>query len=480
MRDSSGRIGRVSGQVSLGAVVALVALSVNFSARAQSIGEALSAAYQNNPQLLGEQAQLRATDENVPQALSGWRPSVSISTNAGIQHTTAKSGLSSGVIATDANGNPVQSGGNSSSRDNTSSYGLTVTQNLFTGGQTTAQTAQALNLVRAERANLIVVEQTVLVAAATDYVTVLEDQAALDLNINNEQVFRRELEYTRDRFEVGEVTRTDVAQAESSLAQAIAARQQAEASLQIARTTYQQDIGTLPGRLRPPNLTMSLPVSRDEAVNMAVSADPTVIAGQFTKAAAEDNIHVIRSQLLPHITLNATAQRSNDSTNNGRQTDSQSVVAQMNVPLYEGGSVYAQSRQAQQTVTVDQEKVDQARLAAMQSAASAWEQMRSAEANITSFRTQIEANAIALQGVQQEAAVGERTVLDILNAEQTLFQSRVSLIQSQHDELVAKFTLAEALGRFTAKNLALPVALYEPDKNFEHVRNKWIGFDTAQ
>ncbi|HTH98037.1 MAG TPA: TolC family outer membrane protein, partial [Stellaceae bacterium] len=423
-------------RMALAAGVALVALCHGMdAAQAQSLSDALATAYQNNPQLLGERAQLRATDENVPQALSGWRPTVSLSGQGGIQHSETNSAISSGRNF-DANGNPITHSG---TRDNTSSYGVTVTQNLFSGGQTTAQTAQALNQVRAERANLQAIEQTVLVAAATDYVTVLEDQAALELNINNEQVFRRELEYTRDRFEVGEVTRTDVAQAEASLAQAIAARQQAAAALQVARATYQQDIGEVPGRLLPPRVVIALPTSQDEAVSMAMTGDPSVVSAQFTQAAAEDNIRVVRSQLLPHISLNATAQRSNDSSFNGSETTSESVVAQMNVPLYEGGSVYSQSRQAQQTVTVDRNKLDQARRAAMQAAASAWEQMREAQANITSFRTQIEANAIALQGVQQEAAVGERTVLDILNAEQTLFQSRVSLIQAQHDELVAKF-----------------------------------------
>jgi outer membrane protein len=457
-------------------LVSAWALLAGTGARAQSLQETLVQAYQNNPQLLSERATARATDEAVPQALSGWRPTISVNASAGFTQSNER-----GAGVTPPNVPQAFSAElPRSTPDQPTDYGVTLTQPLFTGGHTTAATAEALSQVRAERANLVAVEESVLLTAATDYVNVVEDQATLDLNINNEQVLRRQLDYTQDRFNVGEVTRTDVAQAESSLAQAIAERQQAEAGLQIARATYQQDIGVAPGKLKAPDLSPELPTSRDEAVSVAMSADPQVVTAQFTLQAAQDDIRVVRSQLLPTVSLTASAGRSNNVDIMGREADSESITADMSVPLYEAGKVYSESRQAQQTVTADRSKLDQARQAAMQASASAWEQLREARANIVSFKAQIDANSIALEGVQQEAAVGERTVLDILNAEQTLFQSRVSLVQSEHDELVSEFTLAVALGRLTAKNLALPVQLYDPDQNFNAVRNKWIGFGTGQ
>jgi TolC family type I secretion outer membrane protein len=312
-----------------------------------------------------------------------------------------------------------------------------------------------------------------------DYVDVVRDQATLDLNINNEQVLRRQLEAVRDRFQVGEVTRTDVAQAEASYAQAIAGRQLAAGNLQVSRANYQRDIGTAPGSLQPPTLSPALPTTRDEAIGLAGSGNPDVIAAQFNEQAAEDDIRVVRGQLLPQVSLNLGYQRGDSAQLPGERSDEQSATVQLAMPLYEGGAIYSQSREAQQTAALRRNQIDQARLAAIQLATAAWEQLQSDRASIMSFQSQIRADEIALEGVQQEAGVGERTVLDILNQQQALFQSRVNLVDAQHDEVVAKFTLVSAIGALTAKQLALPVQYYDPDVNFEAVRDKWIGFGTG-
>jgi outer membrane protein len=474
------------------ALALLLGLGCSGLAAAQTLPEALTTAYNNNPQLLAERATLRATDENVPQALSNWRPTVTVNGSEGIDHNSIKQdcgkifqGINEceGVPQTirsdrEAGGTIVNTLTNNQFSQNLSpqSYGLTITQPLYRGGRTEAQTDQATNLVRSERAHLISVEQNVLLNVAGDYVNIVRDQAELDLNINNEQVLRRQLEATQDRFRVGEVTRTDVAQAEAAYAAAIASRQQAEGNLQISRSGYERDVGEMPGKLLPPTATLELPTSRDEATDLAAAANPDVISAQFSQSAAEDNVRVVRGQLLPTLSLQANIQRQKESSQAGQTVDDMTLTTNLSVPLYEGGAVYSQSRQAQQTVSQRRSQVDQARLAASQMAAQAWEQLVSDRAQIVSQQSQIKANEIALDGVQQEASVGSRTVLDILNAEQTLFQSRANLVVSQHDEAIAEFSLAVAIGRLTAEQLKLPVTYYDPQINYDEVRNKFFGF----
>ena len=467
-----------------------LAAAVPSLARAQSLEESLTAAYGSNPQLQAERAQLRATDEDVPQALANWRPSVTLSASGGISHSATNAGTVAPTPLPATNPlaptlNPVldqlaASSGAGPSTGHPTDYGVTISQPLYRGGRTTAQTSQAYNLVRSERANLVNVEQNVFLTVVTDYMNVVEDQATVDLNVNNEQVQRRQLEATQDRFKVGEVTRTDVAQAEASYAQAAAGRQTAEGQLQVARAAFEHDVGVAPTKLVAPGAAPTLPTSRADSTQIAAVGAPSVIQAQYAQAAAEDNVAVVRGQLLPTITLQGSVSRTTDQQQVGLRVDSESITAQLSVPLYEGGAIYSQTRQAQQVVSQRKSQVDDARRAAVQAAASAWEQLQSTRATLKSLEEQVRADEIALEGTQREEQVGSRTVLDTLNAEQTLFQARVSLVQSQRDEVVNEFTLAQAVGRLTAKTLGLPVEYYDPDKNFDLVHNKWAGFGTAE
>jgi outer membrane protein len=464
-----------------GVVLVLALLTTPpIEAHAQTLQDALASAYDNNPQIQSERAQLRATDEAVPQALSNWRPTVQITASEGIDHNATKQDCEKLTGTTsECTANTVNLL-NGSANLSPQTYGLTIQQPIYRGGRTVAQTEQALNLVRSERAHLVSIEQAVLLSAVTDYMNVVRDQATIDLNINNEQVLRRQLEAAQDRFRVGEVTRTDVAQAEAAYAQAIAGRQQAEGNLQISRAGFERDVGQLPGKLVAPHDIPEMPTSRSDSTDIASTGNPDVIAAQYAQQAAEDNIRLTQGLLLPTVSLNASIQRAKETLGVGRTVDDMSLVTQLTMPLYEGGAIYSQSRQAQQTATQRHSDVDNARRAAVQQAAQTWEQVQAVRATIVSLQSQIRAAEIALDGVQQEAAVGSRTVLDILNQEQALFQSRVNLVTSQHDEIVAEFALASALGRLTAKNLNLPVKIYDPDTNFDTVRDKWIGFGTGQ
>jgi TolC family type I secretion outer membrane protein len=435
-------------------------------ATAQTLTEALAYAYRNNPQLLAQRAALRATDEEVPQALSGWRPIVNLTGQVGTNH--------SAVAPTDPDSTARNTSGSFISR----SVQLQARQPIYQGGRTEAATRQAINTVQAARAQTLSVETTVFTAVVTAFLDVVRDQNLLEVARNNEQVLRRQLQATRDRFRVGEVTRTDVAQSEAALAQAIAQRIQAAGNLETSRSRYTRAVGHPPGRLIMPSERPALPATREEALALAAANNFDVISAVFTEAAARDNVDFIRSQLLPQVSITGTIGRSISPTltTSGFRTDTMSVVAQMTVPLYEAGNIYSQTRQAQQTVGQRRSQVDVARRIAVQNATQSWETLQAARAAIASFNIAVRAAQIALEGTQQEALVGARTVLDVLIAEQQYFTTQSNLVTAQHDAALAEYTLAAAIGRLIAPALKLPVDLYDMEHHYKLIKDKWFGF----
>jgi outer membrane protein len=457
-----------------GSALCLGLWTVAGDANAMTLTEALAAAYLNNPTLQAQRARLRETDEGVPQALSGWRPTVTFTGSAGFNRSETN-----GPVTTLTPTSSLTIGNGQEITLSPRTLDLSVTQPVYRGGRTAAATSQAENFVRAARASTLLTEQQVLFQVATSYIDVVQNQAVLDLNINNEQVLRRQLEATRDRFRVGEVTRTDVAQAEASLATATASRIQAEGTLENVRAVFQRFVGVAPGLLTAPAERPVLPVSRDEVATFAANNNPNVISAQFNEAAARDNVRVVRGQLLPQISIIGDANRAEESTIQNRRLNSFSIIARMTVPLYEGGLVYSQTRQAAETVGERRNQVDDARRQAIAQAQSDWETLQANRARVASLQSSVRANAIASEGTQQEALVGARTVLDVLVAEQTLFSSRVQLVQAQHDEFVAEFAVTQDIGRLNAVDLKLPVEKYDVNKHYRQVRGKWIGFSPS-
>jgi outer membrane protein len=450
----------------LSSVIALALCAAAPAAWAETLVEALSDAYNTNPQILAERALLRSTDEGVPQALAGWRPTVQFTGAAGTQQLNNQPALppflpgTSTVTPTDLDFN--------------------VTQPVYTGGRTVALTAQAEKQVEAERARNIATEESVFLSVVQAYLDVLRDQATLDLAINNQQVLRRQLEATSDQFRVGAVTRTDVAQAEARLAAATASREQAEGNLQVSRANYVRAVGHPPDKLSQPSFRPVLPVNREEALNLAGGDNPNVIAALFTEDAARNAVDATRAQLLPSLNVVGDIFRTHDIVAPNHSQESYSLTARVTWPLYEGGALYSQTRQATETVGQRLSQTDDARRAALQGATQAWEQIVSGRAQVVSLQATIRAAEIALDGVRQEAAVGARTVLDVLNAEQELFTDRVQLVTTQHDLAVAEFTLASQTGRLTVVDLKLPVKLYDVDTHYRSVRDKWYGFGAKQ
>ncbi|HEX3862495.1 MAG TPA: TolC family outer membrane protein, partial [Stellaceae bacterium] len=405
LRNSVGRVASVA---------AALFLVTGTSVSAQTLTEALAYSYNNNPQLLAQRASLRATDEGVPQALSGWRPTVNF---------TGQAGFTRGGFA------QTQGAATQFSSFTAKSLDLQVTQQVYNGGRTEAQTRQAINAVEAARAQTLGIETTVFQAVVQAYLDVVRDQTLVEVNRNNEQVLQKQLEATRDRFRVGEVTRTDVAQAESSLAQSTATRISSEGQLAVSRAEYVRAVGHAPGRLIMPRERPALPATREEALSLAANNNPNVIAANFTERAARDNVDFVRGQLLPQISIVGDLNRSyapSFTLQNSRE-DAATASVRLTMPLYEGGSVYSQTRQAQQTVGQRRSQVDDSRRASVQSATQGWETLQAARAAIASFGAAVRAAQIALEGTQQEALVGSRTVLDVLIAEQQLFTTQSQL-----------------------------------------------------
>lgn len=464
----------------LGSVAALLLATISPVA-AQTLTEAFAYAYNNNPVLLAERSALRATDENVPQALAGWRPTVNFTGSAGY----TRGGFEQPGANTRSNpfacNGPI--GATCSTPTQFSSFvsksiDLQVVQPIYRGGRTEAQTRNAINTVHAERAHVLAVETQVFQNVALAYLDVVRDQTLVEVARNNEAVLRKQLEATRDRFRVGEVTRTDVAQAESSLAQATAQRINAEGQLEVSRAEYAHAVGHPPGRLILPRERPALPATREEALSLAANDNPNVIAASFTELAARDNVSFVRGQLLPQISIVGDLNRSfaPSLTLRGTREDAASVTARVTMPLYEGGAIYSQTRQAEQTVGQRRSQVDDARRLAVQNATNAWETLQAARAAIASFGAAVRAAQIALEGTQQEALVGSRTVLDVLIAEQQLFTTQSQLVQAQHDAALQEFNLASATGRLIAPEMKLPVQLYDMDRHYKQVKDKWFGF----
>ena len=430
----------------------------------KTLQEALAQAYSTNSTLLAARANLRATDENVPAALAGWRPTVSVGATAGfgkdtrLQHFTTP---------------PVTTKQNSYRGLNTET--LTATQPLYRGGATRAGTNRAENQVMAERARLIAAEQTALTATTQYYVAVIQAIQVLALRVSNEQVLGRQLQATNDRFRVGEITRTDVAQAEAALAGATAARQTAEGDLQTARANFRNVVGMLPGALLEPQ-PLRLPARTLElAQGMARTNNPNVIATLFDDAAAKDNFDLQYARLMPTLSLQGQISRGEDSTQKNLQTNTAQIVAQLSMPIYQGGVEYAAIRQARQQQLQTRQKLEDARNTAVQLVTTSWATYGAAKASIDSTRQQVKANEIALEGVQREALVGSRTTLDVLNAEQTLLNSRVQLIQNIASLVFASYQVSAAVGRLTARDMNLNVPLYDETAYYKAVRDRWIG-----
>lgn len=428
-------------------------------AAAQSIGDALAAAYGYNATLEAARAELRAVDENVPQAIGNWLPTVQGTADGGFQRSEAS----------------AAAGGSSTRYSQPYGFGVTLNQPVFNGGSNFATLSRAENLVLAQRASLADTEQTVLLAAATAFVDVARDQSILRLRQNNVEVLERQLQATQDRFSVGEDTRTDVAQTEAELATARANLTAAQGDLRSSIAAYVEIIGAEPGDVEPPAPPARLPETFDDALALARANNPEIARAQFAAAAAESAVDSEFGGLLPRVALEGSYSRRYDVSSAVSDSEDATIRGTVTIPFYSGGQTYSSVRQAKQTAAQRRVERVAAERSVVQEATSAWQDLLTAEAQITSFQAAIDANAIALDGVRQEAQVGSRTVLNVLEAERDFLEAQVNLVAALRDRIVAAHALLKATGQLTAQSLDLAVERYDPQRNYDDVRFKLFG-----
>jgi len=455
-KNDSDRISRRGTGRIAAAFAALVLASA--PAGAETLTSALSAAYSSNPDLNAARAGQRATDEAVPQALSGWRPQVS-ATGTITQSRTRFSSVSTVDLTN-------------------TQVGVAVSQYLFRGFQTVNTTKQAEASVQAGRASLSNTEQDTLFSAAQAYMNVLTDEAIVSLNKQNIEVLAEQLRATRDRFQVGEVTNTDVAQSEAALSGAYTQLNQAEANLLSSKATYRQIIGREPQNLAPATPAPNVPSTLDEALRLGHAYHPAIISSVYSEEAAAYAVKTAEGALLPTVTLQGAATYDNNPSVLYDEGSAASITAQVTIPIYQGGSEYSAVREAKETRSQALLQVDSVRQQVRAAVVSAWGALQAATASISSAKAQVKAAQIALDGVREEAKVGQRTTLDVLDAEQTLLDSKVSLVTAESDRVVASYALLSAIGSLTAQKLALAVDYYQPEVHYQQVRDKWFGLRT--
>jgi outer membrane protein len=431
--------------------------------------QALAEAYANNATLAEQRAALREADENVPTAISGWRPTISL------QGTLGRSSEVVTELQPPSIFDPLPSKTRLPESGNPETAQVTLTQPIYSGGKVIDQTREAENTVYAARAQLLATEQTVFLNVVNAYVTVITDQHVLDLDKNNQTVLEQQLAATRAQFNVGEITLTSVAQAQASLAQAIEQVAVAEGNLQIADENFRQLVGDYPGDLTAPQ-PLDLPVdSKEQAGALAVANNPNVLAAKYTDAANKDAVDVAFSQLLPQITLQVSGFTESNPSGQSTSVRGGSVLGQLTVPLYQGGAEYAairaaRAREQQSFATI----IDQQRTAYAQ-ATQAWEAFVASRDAIVSTNSEIKANAIALDGTEREEIVGTRTTLDVLNAQQALLTAQVQQVENIAQLVENSYTVAQAIGRLSVTDLGLPVTPYDDVNYYRLVKFAGIG-----
>lgn len=453
-------------------------LAGTWIADAETLNGALARAYRNNQALNIARTQLRATDENVPQAKSGLRPFVSgVGTLTG-QHSYTASG----------DGIP-----DDHTRANAAGFGIQLNQTLFDGFQTPNNVRSAEAQVKAAQQNLANTEQNTLTDTVSAYMNVLRDRQIATLRRQNLAFLEEQVRAAQARFDVGEGTRTDVAQAESQRALATALLNSALSQVASSEATYFQIVGDAPRDLAPGKSLGSsiLPVSVGQAANVSQREHPAILATLYAVDAAAYQVKSNEGQALPQLSLQAEVQDQyslQDSTNSSsslpgvRQPDvltqnelSATVTAQLTIPIYQGGLVASQVRQAKETLGQRQIEVDQTRDQVRAAVTTAWAAREAARANVTGYDAQVRAARLALNGVIEERNVGQRTTLDVLNAQADVITAQILLVGAQRDEVVTSYTLASAVGRLSADRLKLQAPIYDANEHYKAVKNKWSG-----
>lgn len=435
-------------------------------ATSASIDDSLANAYQTNPQLSAQRAYVRATDESVPQALSGYRPRLAITATGGYQYTNLVSGV--GDLTAPIRGGQIAR-----------SVGATASQTLFNGFQTANRARAAETQVSAAREGLRVLEQNVLLSAATIYMDYLRDSATVEVQRTNVRVLEQTLSQTRQRFKVGDVTQTDVSQSEAQLAAGRTQLQSALAVLTTSRANFVRIIGMEPHGLQPgAPVDRVLPRTLDTAIKIGLVENPNVTAAMFGVDVSYLQVKINEGALFPTVSVQASVQQAFEPSITVPRQFTAAAVAQVSVPIYQGGAEYALIRQSRETLAQQRLNLQQVRDQTKANVIQAWGQLDATRAQVSSARDQVRASEVALNGVRDEARVGQRTTYDVLIAQQSLVNARISLVTAQHDRVVASYSVLNAIGRLSPAVLGLNTDVYDPSEHYHQVRDNWFGVRT--
>ena len=446
--------------------VLLMTIAGQAPALADTIEAALVRAYQGNPQLNAQRAQVRSTDENVSQALAGYRPQAAITTSAGYQYT-------------DTFGVSPLAGGEIHGTNAPRSVGATVTQTVYNGNQTANKTRAAESQVSGAREGLRVLEQTVLLNAATIYMDYLRDSAVVEVQRSNVRVLEETLAQTQERFRVGELTNTDVAQADAQLAAGKTQELAAEATLTTTQSNFRRIIGNEPQALAPGSpIDRFLPATLAAAVDLGLKQNPNVIAAMFGIDVNYLQVKINEGALLPTVTVQAATQQAYEQSLVIYREFAASAIAQLSIPVYQGGAEYSLIRQSKESLEQQRLNLEMVRDQARANVVTAWGQLVAGKAQVASAQSQVSASEIALDGVRDEARAGQRTTIDVLNAQQALVNARIALVTAQHDRVVASYAVLSAVGRLSPQVLNLATSVYDPSVHYQQVRDKWYGVRT--
>ena len=423
-----------------------------------TLAAALAAAYANNPALNSARAEQRAVDEGVPQALSGYRPTVgaTVQAGAGFGRSNTTPNWTGPVFSTQAS--------------------VAVEQPVFAGFRTVNSVKAAETAVLAGRESLRNTEQTVMLNAVSAFMAVIRERAIVGLTQQNVDFLREQTRAAQDRLDVGEGTRTDLAQTQAAEATGLSDYNLAIANLNAAIAVFVQNIGEPPKNLSVAPAAKGLPRSADAVISLAMERNPAILAAQFNVDIGAFNVSILEGGLLPSASV--TGSYSNSGTTPSTWSDQVAVVGKVTVPIYDGGAISSQVRQAKERLGGLRIQVDLTRDTIRANAVSAYGQLNAAQASIRAAEAGVRAASLALEGVQEERKVGQATTLDVLTAQQTILNARVGLVQAQFAAVVGSYSVLAATGGLSAANLGLNVATYDPTEHYQAVRDKWHGLRT--
>lgn len=433
------------------------------AASAETILGALSKAYQNNSTLNSSRAGVRATDEGVAIAKSGWRPTITGSANINYSSTS----------------------GNNAGRLTNGNFGVQINQTLFDGFQTKNTVAAAEAQVRASQEGLNNTQNDTLFSAAQAYMNVIHDRQVAKLTEQNLKALTEQVRAARSRFEVGEGTRTEVAQAEAGRSNAQAQVSAAQAQALSSAASYRQVVGEQPGKLKAPSVPKKLlPSNLENAIAAATNENPAILANQHLVDASGFSVKAAEGALLPTLSANAgISQQYRDASpgsllNPDGSSTSANIGATLSVPIYSGGRTSAQVRQKKEQLGQARIEVDVTRDLVRKNVAAAWNSYTAARENVDANRASVAAAQLALNGVIEERNVGQQTTLDVLNAQNVVFNAQINLAGSERDVVIASYGILQAMGRLSVERLGLQVAKYNPEEHYKAVKDKWIGLRT--